>query len=219
MIGVVLAVIGFAGFDRIVYQWSLHLNTPNPVDYDFYHRTRWLWEACRFPGHLAGGMAAFFLIWAFHPQGWVKANIGLMSVLLTTAFVALLKMGIGRLRPNQAEHHLAFLPPFHGFSPDAAVSCPSGEAAVALGLAAVLARVAPRYFLVFYAIATTTALARLINGAHYFSDVVLGGLVGIAVTTAVFDALESHYPAIARHLPGFDPQALDTPARRSVEAN
>jgi len=93
---------------------------------------------------------------------------------------------IGRLRPNQAASALTFAPPFSELLTKERVCFPSGEAATAFALACVAARFLPRWRAAFYAIAGLTAAARLVNGAHYVSDVVAGAVFGVVVAGLLF---------------------------------
>jgi membrane-associated phospholipid phosphatase len=70
------------------------------------------------------------------------------------------------------------------------VSFPSGEAATGFALACVLTRLFPRGRPAFYAGGSLAALARLVNGAHYVSDVAAGAMLGVLVAGAVFKYVE-----------------------------
>jgi membrane-associated phospholipid phosphatase len=59
--------------------------------------------------------------------------------------------------------------------------------ATAFALAAVLTRLFPGGGPIFYVIAALAAIARLINGAHYVSDVAGGALLGALLGDVVFE--------------------------------
>ena len=60
----------------------------------------------------------------------------------------------------------------------ARLGLPSSEVAVAFAAATALARLFPDAWLLWYALAVGCALTRVLSGAHFMSDVLLGALVG-----------------------------------------
>jgi membrane-associated phospholipid phosphatase len=63
----------------------------------------------------------------------------------------------------------------------AQLGLPSSEAAVAFGAAAILARLFPATWALWYGVALGCAVTRVASGAHFLSDVVLAALVGYVV--------------------------------------
>jgi membrane-associated phospholipid phosphatase len=185
-----LIVAGFLGLDGWAYAASLrHTNTPDPLDRDFYRLTKPVWFVCRLPGHPIGAGLVYFIVLGLHRDGWRVANRGLLAVLTAILSSWFVKMLVGRMRPNQAGSPLDFLPPGAGFEPGAAISFPSGEATTAFALAAALACIYPRGSLAFFAAAGLTALARLVQGSHYVSDVAAGALVGSLLAAWIYGRL------------------------------
>jgi membrane-associated phospholipid phosphatase len=126
-----------------------------------------------------------------------------LAIISTALLVWLLKMLLARPRPRMDD-------PFHFGGPWTAYefehggqtvtryawefwksgtsdlwSVPSNHAAAAWALATVLATMYPPLRVLVYLIAAMVALFRVLFGAHYFSDVVVGGTVGWAVATLV----------------------------------
>lgn len=93
------------------------------------------------------------------------------------AVAALVKLAIGRARPKLAEalgsYH--FEPLAFDFKLN---SLPSGHAATLFALATALAIIAPRWRPLYYAVAVWGAMGRVVTGAHYLSDVILGAALG-----------------------------------------
>ena len=95
---------------------------------------------------------------------------------LTTMFI---RMIAGRKRPPFTDNHLDF----SGFETDNKFqSFPSGHVTVAFAFSTVLAEYfdTPWSRIGFYGLAGLASAERLINTQHWFSDVALGALVGIA---------------------------------------
>lgn len=189
--GFVLIAAGFLGLDRWFYEnVSRQLNHDHPQD--FYQTTKPFWEVCRLWSHWTGGLIAFFAVLAFHPYGRRTAVAGFAAVLATGILATTAQFGIGRLRPNEADSHLAFTTPFARFiEGDAAkgVAFPSGEAATAFAMAWVLSTIWPRGRWVFYVIAVLVVLARLLPGMHYISDVTAGAMLGTVIAASVYKAI------------------------------
>jgi len=66
------------------------------------------------------------------------------------------------------------------------VCFPSGEAATAFALAWIVAQFLPRWRAALLVIAALTASARLINGAHYPSDIAAGAVLGPLAAVGVW---------------------------------
>jgi undecaprenyl-diphosphatase len=69
--------------------------------------------------------------------------------------------------------------------PTSTHSFPSGHSATAFACATVLASLAPRWRVPFFALAALIAFSRLYNGVHYPTDVLAGGVLGALVGLAV----------------------------------
>jgi membrane-associated phospholipid phosphatase len=80
-------------------------------------------------------------------------------------------------------------------------SFPSGHAMVAFATAACLARYYPRWSPLFYAVAILVAIERVLEVAHYVSDVVAGAGIGIILSQTCMWVL-------SRWLPGPQPAIL-----------
>lgn len=91
----------------------------------------------------------------------------------------LIRMITGRHRPTYTDDHLDFI---WFTTDDKYQSFPSGHTTVALAFSTVLAEYfdTPLSRIVFYGMAGISAAERIINNDHWFSDVTLGALLGIA---------------------------------------
>lgn len=121
-------------------------------------------------------------------------DVGL--VMLVQANVAeLLKRLFGRLRPEEASHLTIFQGPdfAHNY-----YSLPSGHAAAAFALAAILTSWYPRGRWAFLIGASLVCLARVQLQRHFFSDVLFGAFVGWHVAWALLFARQRWAQAKAR---------------------
>jgi membrane-associated phospholipid phosphatase len=191
--GLVLVAVGFLGLDRWFYEHvSLVLESKNRWgDRDFYAMSKPFWLACRYAfGYGAAGLAVFIVLVVWNPARWQRPTAALLAAVLTALAANVAQGAIGRLRPNQASSHLAFTRPFEELFSKQRVSFPSAEAATAFAVACVLGQLRPRSRAVFYPGAGLAAVARLINGAHYLSDVAAGALFGELLARYLFRWLD-----------------------------
>lgn len=180
VLAVAILVVGLAGLDRWFYeQVSCRLDTKqNLSDRDFYSVTRYGWIAWRYAfGHLYAAIVLAVLAVIIDTRGWRRYVIALAAVVVVATAANLLQGAIGRQRPNQAASHLTFRPLENVLNKER-VSFPSGEAATALALATAMAALFPRASVLFFVVGGIAAAARLVNGAHYVSDVAAGALLG-----------------------------------------
>lgn len=97
-----------------------------------------------------------------------------LAYLVRTGGVELLKWGTGRPRPRQMDGLTVFYGPsakYHAF--------PSGHAAFAFMFATMLSAWWPRWRVLWYGLATYVSLSRMISDAHFLSDIIMGGLIGV----------------------------------------
>lgn len=108
----------------------------------------------------------------------------LSSGAVASGVTALLKVCFGRLRPFRGEDTFDWRPFASVINGDLLsgknLSFPSGDATLAFATAAALSFLEPRYRIAAYAWAIAVACTRVLQGAHYPSDVVAGALIGIA---------------------------------------
>lgn len=204
----VLVVAGFLGLDRWFYEHvSLTMNrSDTTIQRDFYHTTKLFWEFWRWAiGAGVGGVVLGIVLVVLEPRRWRAVAAALVTVAIVGLLANIAQGAIGRLRPNQAETHLAFTQPFAELLTKQRVCFPSGEASTAFALACVLTRLLPRWKVVFCAAAALAAAARLVNGAHYVSDVAAGALLGWLLGGFLYCAIRR------RLLPGSRP-----PVQRSA---
>lgn len=94
------------------------------------------------------------------------------------AIAELLKLVVGRERPDAPLSGYVFRPFLNGFVDGSNLGMPSSHAAVAFGAACALRRAFPGCGWVVIPLATWCAVGRMQAGDHYLSDVVAGAMVG-----------------------------------------
>lgn len=107
--------------------------------------------------------------------GWLL-SLSAASTYALTDFV--IKNIVQRPRPFQALSNVVFIPPA-----PSSYSFPSGQAAVAFALTTVIWLRYPRTICGYgaCALAALIAVDRMYMGHHYFSDVLIGGLIGTLI--------------------------------------
>jgi membrane-associated phospholipid phosphatase len=122
---------------------------------------------------------------------WRASHRGLLllgAVALAGLAAEVLKLTLRRERPGLTDGaHIVRPWADHPFS-SAQLGLPSSEAAVAFAAAAILARVFPESRGLWYGVAVGCALTRVVGGAHFMSDVVLGALVGYVVSVSLWQS-------------------------------
>ncbi len=142
---------------------------------------------------LIGSVAAYAMAEALDSTGLANARreksaalLTLQSFLLTQGIVTGLKYVAGRTRPDNTDEADDFEGPGKG---DFNASFPSGHAGTAFSTASVLAETYghenPWVPYLAYGLATGTALARVDDNRHWFSDVFIGAVIGYFVGKTV----------------------------------
>ena len=108
----------------------------------------------------------------------------LASIAASGLAVDLLKIVFGRTRPKLLFADGTYDFSWLGLAADY-WSFPSGHTAAVAALATALWCLWPRHVLFYIALASVVAASRVVTGAHYLSDVVVGGFVAVLVTRAV----------------------------------
>lgn len=109
----------------------------------------------------------------------------LLGPALSGAAAEVLKLLFRRLRPNAEAFGYAFRAFSDGPLSNRGMGLPSSHVMVAFGAAFVLARLFPRTRWVWYSLAAGCALTRILAGAHFLSDTVVGACVAWAVVALV----------------------------------
>ncbi len=140
------------------------------------------------PGEFWFTAAVAVALLRFHPWRW-KASALVILAACISGINGLIKWCAGRVRPFKVPDRATDLLPFHltpfaggftGLFTTKNQCFPSGHAALAFATAAMLASLLPRWRIPFYLIAGFTGLERILENAHYVSDVVFAALLGAA---------------------------------------
>ena len=120
--------------------------------------------------------------------GLIISTVGYVFISVAGAGLVadLFKNILGRARPKLYDMVGHFDFHFFAFDPDHA-SIPSGHATNIFAFATVIAILWPRGRLLLYTLAAWIAASRVLIGAHYFTDAVLGAALGIAFPYFVRD--------------------------------
>lgn len=156
----------------------------------------WVRDLLTAPGW-AGFTAIVAVVVCFiHPQRLVASII----VICTTAVVGfneILKWMVGRIRPYKLDEAGVRLDPWE-FEPMRFyyvknLCFTSGHTALAFATAAALGMLWPRWRWVWYSVASFVGVERVLENAHWLSDVVAGAALGVGGAYAVAWVLKSKW--------------------------
>ncbi len=139
----------------------------------------------RLPGYFPFTLVICIALGLLHPRRW----IGALSLFACGAAgglaYSILKWFIGRHRPKLQIAPFSFHPFAGGifglFHAEKGLSFPSGDATLAFATAACLSLLLPRASVFFYLAALIVAAERVLENAHYLSDVIAGAGIGILI--------------------------------------
>jgi len=170
-----LLLLGFrldADVARWVAGWQL-LEAAAPLE----HRL------VRLPGHFIFTIGISLALAVWHRQKIRAGMLLFLSGAFSGILVWLLKWCVGRTRPLHGVPAFEFHPMFHGLGGlvgNGNRSFPSGDAALAMTTAVCLASLISGWRWAFYLAAVLVLLQRVFVNAHYTSDVIAGGICGVA---------------------------------------
>jgi undecaprenyl-diphosphatase len=142
----------------------------------------------KLPGNYLFTIGVAVLLVLFHRKRWQAALPVLISGPLVGIGYLLIKWIAGRQRPVLTRapldiHPFIFRPFAHGLNglihAESGLSFPSGHASLAFATATCLAAALPRWAVLFFLGASAVAAERVLENAHYPSDVVAGAGLGV----------------------------------------
>ncbi len=145
-------------------------------------------ERLKTPGDFGFVLLVALFVWILHPTRLRGAIFLCLGSILAGGMYALLKWPVGRIRP------IVFINPWHfepfrgglrGFIHLENAAFPSGHACLAFAWAAGMAYLLPRGRWAFYAVAAAVGVERVMELAHYPSDVVAGAGLGLLASRLV----------------------------------
>lgn len=151
------------------------------------HQSRWANTLMEWASHYGRGYPLTLLCTLLFVLGlisrnkkWMKTGeLSFYSMIVSSFSVQIVKHLVGRARPRLMEHGLALVGPSLSAGVGGFDSFPSGHAASTFSLAVILTRAYPKGSIAFYATACIISFSRLYLGAHFFSDVLGGALLGL----------------------------------------
>ena len=181
----VIALVIAAVFDGAVANFARNSGAEN-----FLETHKNLQKVLKAPGEFGFTIVVAIGVGFIHPLKW-RAGAFVLLGTIVSGINGLIKWIAGRTRPfhltdeNGAARLAPFdLSPFRGGLPGLLVSknlCfPSGHAALAFATAEALAILYPRARWTFYLVAALVGVERILENAHYVSDVVGAAILGIA---------------------------------------
>jgi membrane-associated phospholipid phosphatase len=161
---------------------SFYMVTPPPMGSQFWQRTELFWTICKRGGEPIWIIPpVLILIALFCRRQPLLAWSAAVGMALAGFFGWLIRSVDGRFRPTHTDgaNHWEL---FRGFAWQVKnLSFPSGHSTLAFAAAGALAYAFPRFRLLFIAIASLTAIARVVQQAHFWSDAIMGATLGWTV--------------------------------------
>ena len=140
------------------------------------------------------------LLSLLHPWRWRAGALVALAPLPAALAEWLLKWAVGRTRPGKGIRAFDlqfFRDGLHGLFDEKNLSYPSGHACAAFAMATALGICLPRWRAAWFAVAALVALQRVLEGAHYSSDVVGGAGIGIISAYVVLRIARAIFPSAA----------------------
>ncbi|HEY4329405.1 MAG TPA: phosphatase PAP2 family protein [Phycisphaerae bacterium] len=163
------------------------MTSPPPMNSEFFHSTARLWAVFKGLGEAYTTAIAVGLIALFFRRQRLLAGAAVLGAALAGLLGWLIRSVDGRYRPT---HHDAAnrWELFRGFYNGTDLSFPSGHATLVFATAAALSYVFPRGRIIFVGLAACTAISRVVQEAHFWSDVLFGAALGWTVAWLTMQA-------------------------------
>lgn len=172
-----------------------------------YNRTDWFVPILKLPGNFLFTLALCVPLVLFHRRSWRAAAPLVIAGPLVGLGYLILKWVVGRRRPVIIDAPFDFHPFAQGLGglvhAQSGLSFPSGHAALAFATATCLSAALPRWTPAFFLAACAVGAERVLENAHYLSDVIAGagvGLLGGALALAITRRWLSPYADTSRAL-------------------
>lgn len=176
--------------DRAVAQWvTIH----HPVD-----KHNWAIVVLKLPGVYWTTLCIAALLFAVHPQRLRAAMLPLASGAIGGLAYLFIKWIVGRQRPDKSVGPFdltPFMKGLRGLMTQSGLCFPSGHTTLAFATAMSLAILIPSWRIVWFTIAFAVGIERVLEHAHYPSDVVGGIALGTLSAVAAYRLLERYWPA------------------------
>lgn len=197
-----LAILAAAALvDRAVAEWvkaraADALHSPWHVLFD---KRGLLMTILRLPGYFYFTIVLAGILWILHVRRGEAAALVLLSGILGGLLYCVVKWVVGRHRPVNGIEPFHFTPLAGGwmglFKSPPNLSFPSGHATLSFATAASLAILIPRWRGAFFLVASVVAAERVLENAHYVSDVLAGaglGVISAGLVQMWLKALSTH---------------------------
>ncbi|MFT4974843.1 MAG: membrane-associated phospholipid phosphatase [Myxococcota bacterium] len=173
-----IVMVAAVGAAHLLDPWGLGLHNPDARSHDW-HR---LLRVC---GSLLTWLAVGLGLW-LHDRSGRRAGMLVLSASLSGLAAEVLKVVLRRVRPVSVWEGYAFEPWAGEWWSTAGLGLPSSHAAVAFGAGWAMVRLSPRGGWVVLALAVGCGLTRVIDRAHFISDVVMAACVAWVVCVGLW---------------------------------
>ena len=136
----------------------------------------------------------FWLQQRDHPRRTAYAWALVLGPALGGSLAEVLKLTIRRLRPNPDLFEYVFRPFADGPLSNRGMGMPSSHTLVAFAGATVLAQLYPRARWLWYTLAAGCAATRVLAMGHFLSDTVVAAVLGVVVSTLLWERWAERMP-------------------------
>ena len=168
------AFVGALALDRPIAEYL----TPTPI---VNKHDPWVWWVKR-PGDFRFTVLLAAVVTLLHHRRFRAGGFILLCGLTAGLFYTVFRWGVGRYRPVFRLEPFDFNPfvnGIHGLFYEQNLSFPSGHACLTFATASALGILIPRWRFAFFSPAAAVAAERLLENAHYLSDVIFGSALGV----------------------------------------
>ena len=157
--------------------------TPTPI---VNKHDPWVWWVKR-PGDFRFTLVLAAVVTLLHHRRLRAGGFILLCGVTAGLFYTVFRWGVGRYRPvfrlEPFDFH-PFVNGIHGLFYEQNLSFPSGHACLSFATASALGILIPRWKFAFFPFAAVVAVERLLENAHYLSDVLFGSALGVLAAHA-----------------------------------
>lgn len=145
------------------------------------------WEFFEEMGCMWAAVLIWIFIWGYDINKRKYFLPFLVAVIVSVTIYTILQHSVGKIRPEKNDGIPFYFPFMLGWNIPYGLAFPSGHATFAFCLVSLLAYIYPQKKYLFWCLGIACALSRVINHAHFFSDIYAGALIGFGTMNTILN--------------------------------